>query len=150
MTLTVEFRSSDYGSSSRQDVITDWGDNLQLLYTEHTAEIKRIISEEMKKFFADKRYYIGGPIPDAVFTSAKYVKMLAFTDMTQASLAVHAHYEDERRRVKRSFELLEFHTEVIISVIQECNDLEIPPCFCPGLILMYFEICEGQRIQLLN
>lgn len=141
----LDFLDYEFDTGSSSDAISLAVPEIEDLYQNFIEEIKEIIKDNIRLFFADKKYYIGGPIPEHYFTSEKYIDIVSFTSISEAALTVHAHFIGRKPKFKTK--ILDFPTELIISVINECHILGIKPPFCPGIILMYLEICEGEKIK---
>ena len=101
------------------------------------------------KFFEGKEMYGGGPVPQRLLRSPRYLSMVLNTDMIfGVPYAYTALAKAEHPATQRSSKLatVEKDVKLVISILNHCHTLGIPKEFACGLMLMYLEICEGVQI----
>lgn len=111
--------------------------------------VKKEARDWIKSFFAGKKMYYGGSIPENILLSPAYVDMLIYYSGPEGLLEA----------VDRAYELIEMNglpsagTErrhkvpsdinLVVNFVHECEDAGVPKYFAAGLMLMTLELCYG-------
>lgn len=110
---------------------------------EFSKEITSLAKEYIDLFFQDKELHCGGPIPKSMKYSRNFISLMLNTDILEG---VDKTYEILERNCWTSDggeDAVSKEIRTVIDILNYCASLGIPKCFAGGLMIMYFEICEG-------
>lgn len=99
-------------------------------------------------FFATKEMHCGGPISDRVLLSKRYIDLVLNTDLILAVEVAYAAMEVDRRRNKKAGPVAKMggianDIQWVITFLNHCGQMKLPPAFIGGTMLVYLEVCEG-------
>lgn len=109
------------------------------------------VAELIHRYFENKRYYIGGPIPNSMLFSEQSVLTVLkcsfengfvfvmdyLNENCLPKLRPDSHYKDPT---------VSWTSHFVLQLLSEMMSLEIPQNFKPGLMLLYFKFCKGMKI----
>lgn len=106
------------------------------------------IKESLKKFFKNKDFYAGGPIPEHDLFSKKNLDFIMETswgegyELAFAKLKIKGKQlgDDKKMDVK-----IREGVDKCLSIIKECREMDIPNSYITGIINLYLQYCEGAR-----
>jgi hypothetical protein len=111
-------------------------------------ELKNLALDYMNLYFYDKDLYSGGSISTRLLKSPEYISAVLNTLMTEGTDeawgVLGSPTKEEIKKVEQGLGIFK-NTEHIISILNQCADVEVPKCFAPGILLMHLELCEGVK-----
>jgi len=87
-------------------------------------------------FFCDKQFTWGGPIPASKLHSNRNVRRVMNTTISEGVSKFYAAVWDEWPNAQQR----------LVDVLNQCAKRHIPKQFAAGIMLMYFNLCEGVQI----
>jgi hypothetical protein len=102
----------------------------------------------VEEFFKDKEMYGGGPVPDRMLHSSRYLSIVLNYNSDKLEYMYDAMKRSghELTVKKVNSAMIPGDVKLVISILRECFCLGIPKEFVFGIVLMYLEICEGVEI----
>ena len=115
------------------------------------SEAEDIAKELIIKFFGDKQMYCGGPIPETILLSPRYINMVLNAKSENAVTIVYAAWELHNKLHNKGPLVVKVggvsdDVRWVIAFLNHCADRKVPPCFVGGIMLIYLEQCEGKPI----
>lgn len=128
----------------RQDKKTKWvfetGENAELLRNLATLSIKR--------FFSDKKYFCGGPVPECLLYSENSILLVMRTQNNDSNFEfIHRNCLDKLPENKQfSSDPIPWSIRFLITLMSDLKKKSIPYPYHAGMLLLYFKFCKGQRV----
>lgn len=96
----------------------------------------------MKKFFANKKFHCGGPLPQAqLFTSANIDLVTSLSVCQGITLA---HEMVKKLKAPRSYKNdVPFEIDCVLASLDKVKSQGIPKSFQAGILLLYLKFCKG-------
>lgn len=105
----------------------------------------------IKRYFEDKSYFIGGPIPQSKLFSLSSIQIVLHT---QLDVGVHYIHENLMSKIKAPADYddsgMPWEIHKMIQMLYGMSQYEIPKRFRGGLLLLYFKFCKGCSIPSLE
>ena len=109
---------------------------------EHQEIAEKLIADYMDVFFADKETYSGFPIDLQAIKSREYVSLVLDTDLISATIMAYKSLECH------DFEEAESDIQMVVSILADASQRNIPKTFSGGLLLMELELCCAVTIKM--
>jgi hypothetical protein len=111
-------------------------------------DLKKFAKDAIQRYFSDKTYYCGGPIPQCELigdSAAKTVLKTKFDDRTfdfihaqcLPLIAADPMFKDPT---------LTWPVHCLLEILEGMRSREVPIEFQPGMVLLYFKFCLGVDI----
>lgn len=104
--------------------------------------------ESILRFFADKDYYGGGPIPESELLCNKNLDFLTTTDWGTGYELAFSKLKIANKQVgddPKTDKMIQDGVKKCLGIIEECNKLKIPTAYVTGIINLYLQYCEGLK-----
>lgn len=138
-------------------------------YTDHVAEnrlangsplpfredskafLKRLQLEtwvSLKRFFADKKFHAGGPIPYAHLFTQQNFRRVVSTSFNKGIDLCYELFDNCHIAAPVGFdhESIDWDVYYILNLLEDIQRFRVPPHLQPGVMVLYFKICHGQRL----
>jgi hypothetical protein len=110
---------------------------------EYRVDMRQLATDCISLFFFNKKWFCGGPIPQAELLSDSNIKTVMRTRFDKRwEVFVHGtclplipDADSHELRVRR-----------LIRLLEDMGSVWIPGCFRSGMVLLYFKICWGVKI----
>lgn len=115
---------------------------------EFISDLRCLAKEFIKRFFVNKNWYCGGPIPEAELTSDWAVQTVLLTPF-EDKIFDYIHSEclsNIPSDPNYSNPGVPWSIHVLLDLINDLRSLDIAKDFQPGLLLLYFKFCRGIEI----
>lgn len=116
----------------------------------HSVDFRKLAETYIRSFFKEKSWFCGGPIPQRELISDFSIKTVLRTQFDERCFDF-IHYKclplvPNIENFKDNTVTWEVHC--LLQLINELKSLGVPKEFQPGIILLYFKFCKGQKILL--
>lgn len=113
-----------------------------------SVDFRKLAETYIRSFFEDKSWFCGGPIPQRELLSDFSIKTVLRTQFDRRCFDF-IHYEclpliSNTEGFKDNTVTWEVHC--LLQLISELKYLGVPKEFQPGLLMLYFKFCKGQKI----
>lgn len=116
--------------------------------------MKKWAGECIEKFFADKRFHCGGPIPQNLLVTPENVMTVMGTSSEACSQFEDKYIypllkiEKDQMHDQHTYSCrgVPFQVHYTLRLIQNLRDKDIPKRFQFGMILLYYKLCKGFKI----
>lgn len=114
--------------------------------------LRELAREAIERFFADKRFHCGGPIPQNFLFCEDSLRTVMGTTIdvaTEGWAAEHIHPRltpevDQINTVENYDDpVVPFDVHYTLCLIQQLRNRGIPKIFQPGMMLLYYKFCKG-------
>jgi hypothetical protein len=112
-------------------------------------DLSALAAKYVKRFFNNKTAYYGGPIDRRIIVKPHFISQVLNTSVEAAVQSVYDHWHVSKmvslREIRRAIKNGNIPSDIesVVAVLAECAALGVPKCFAGGIMLMYFEFCEG-------
>lgn len=111
---------------------------------EEESRLIQLAKENLDTFFADKKFYCGGPIPKSILHSQDALDFVRYTEFDPGIRYCYEEIIPQIRAPKlRVFNGMEWDVEWVLRLLKECHAAEIPLVSQAGMILLNFRFCVG-------
>jgi hypothetical protein len=109
--------------------------------SKYSSDIVDLIKDCVVRYFANKSYSYGGPIPKTALLSEANVNLfdIEFYD----SIDLVYKNLDDCLPLKKAETPLPWDVNYVLNIIKECKSLGIPKDFQGGIILLHIKYCKG-------
>lgn len=114
----------------------------------HAPDLRKMALEGIKSFFADKSWFVGGPIPECELLSDLSIDTVLKTPF-DGDIFNFIHEECLKKVPQpKSFidEGVPWTVSFLIKMFSDMKKLGLPKDFQPGFTLLYFKFCKGVKI----
>jgi hypothetical protein len=94
---------------------------------------KLMAKEAIEQFFWDKQLKWGGPIPERVLYTESNIHRVIHTTIIEGVDQTYAMIWEKRPNAQ----------EKVVEILNQCAKRYIPKPFAGGILVIYFNICEG-------
>lgn len=116
-------------------------------------ELVRWATDNMRLFFSDKKFFCGGPIPECELLTKKNVEAVINVSFEWGFR--YAYYflfpclRVERDQIWRKdiYHGPDFQISYALRLLRDMRRKNIPKLFHPGLMLLYFKLCKGCKVE---
>jgi hypothetical protein len=113
-------------------------------------EKKELAKESIRVFFTGKECWYGGHIPEYVLLAPKNIDLVVDTEIESAVPQIYEAMgpdsESDKKRTQRKGHIPP-STESVLHHLNQCGKLYIPKMFAGGILLIYYRLCEGLKIE---
>lgn len=115
-------------------------------------DLKVLVHHYIDRFFDDKHYHSGGPIPNKFLHSPRYLNMVMDYDICNGIDFVYGALDGQFAPLE--VEVLEKKGQLpedvkyVIGLFDKCAQAGVPKAFCVGIALMHLELCDGYKVKL--
>ena len=92
----------------------------------------------LARFFVDKTLHVGGPIPSHLLFSERHIEIVRRLELSICMEAFHLCMEENKVRGN--------HVEMLMELLQDAREKELPKRNVGGLITVYLKLCKGLDI----
>lgn len=118
-----------------------------------TSVYRKKAQECMEKFFNNKEYFCGGPIPKHKLYNKRMYDLVIHTDSETGIDFFYSILEKNKKEdgnihlynriIKTKEKGVSGEIRFYLSLLKECASLKIDKLFRGGIILLYLSLCEG-------
>lgn len=106
----------------------------------------RIAHEHLRAFFKNRKYHLGGEIPENLLLSKNSIDFLLNTDFDSGIDYCYSKITPQFNDTPLRFpDDLAWDIRVVVKLGRDAGALGIPICYRAGLILLYFKFCQGAK-----
>lgn len=99
----------------------------------------------IERFFKDKTFHCGGPIPRNSLYSEQSINLVLGTEFCVGIDQCYEAISTLRKPRNYNDETIEWDIGIVLSLINEARSMEIPKDFQAGIMLLYLKLCKGCR-----
>lgn len=111
-------------------------------------DLRESVVDSIRSFFADKSWFIGGPIPESELISDSCVDLILRTPFNEDTF--NFIHESCLPKVAPPKDFVDqgvpWAVTFLIRILNEMKSFNIPKDFQPGFTLLYFKLCKGVKV----
>ena len=112
------------------------------LTPEFKSRLIKLVKSYVDSFFFEKEMHCGGPINPMMLYTNKSLSKVINTSIEVGIPRVYYFLKCKKFGLKNRNGLTG-DVRLVLKLINECMELQIPKCFQAGIILLYIELCMG-------
>ena len=116
----------------------------------HAPDLRKMALEGIKNYFADKSWFIGGPIPECELLTDLSIDTVLKTPFNGDTFDFIHNECLKKVPQPKSFvdQGVPWTVSFLIKMLSDMKKLGLPKDFQPGFALLYFKFCKGVKIPL--
>lgn len=99
---------------------------------------KEVAKNFIKKFFEDKEWFCGGPIPNSELSSKSAINVVIGTEFSNGIDTLYTILKDKNLLQNNNKDIL-----FALKVLRDTKEKGIPKVFQAGMMLLYLKYCKG-------
>lgn len=115
----------------------------------HAVDLRQLAIETLQTYFSNKSWFVGGSIPVRELLSDSSVKTILRTQFDDVTFNYIHEQCLSKVPAPAGFEAepnMPWSVVFLLQLLSEMKMMGFPKDFQPGLILLYFKFCKGQKI----
>lgn len=111
-------------------------------------DLRESVLQNIKDFFEDKSWFVGGPIPECELLADLSVDLILRTPFDECIFDfIHQNCLPKVPTPKDFVDQgVPWTVTFLIKLLNEMKSFNIPKDFQPGFVLLFFKLCKGVRV----